>query len=89
MKFVVVPSHTINNHSFSMGIFISLLNTCMRRLATFDLDEQGLHRLYQWDLDHPAHWIRILSVINMRWRDRYLVMLECTEAEELWLNLCL
>jgi hypothetical protein len=59
----------------------------MRRLVTFDLDEGGLDRLLDWDLDHPAHWIRILSVVNLRWHDRYVVLCDCSESEEVWLRL--
>jgi hypothetical protein len=59
----------------------------MRRLVTFDLDEQGLDRLLDWDLAHPSHWIRILSVVNLRWHDRYMVLCDCSESEEVWLRL--
>jgi hypothetical protein len=59
----------------------------MRRLVTFDLDEQGLDNLLDWDQQNPSHWIRIVSVINFRWRDRYMVLIDLEPAEELWLSL--
>lgn len=58
-------------------------------LYTFNLDEQDLDRLLEWDQRHPHHFIRIVSVISLRWHDRYVVVIDVTDSERIWLGLIL
>lgn len=56
-------------------------------LKTLVLTQADLDRLLEWDQLHPTHFIRIINVITLRWHDRYVVLVEVSESESVWLSL--
>jgi hypothetical protein len=59
----------------------------MQRLATFDLNSRGLDLITAWSLSNPHCYFKIITVINDRWEDRYVVLADIADCDQLWLYL--
>lgn len=56
-------------------------------MISMTVSDRQLEKIIDYQLLRPELELKILSVVNLRFSDRYCVLIDCTDQQACWITL--